>query len=159
MSEQIEVSTLSPARIKDLFEKRKIRYVHELQEDLNDALNRLEENEDILSALDKESKYYNDIKSIRDSWVVASKRFKSSLDRARKSVEGEYKEISCPTVKSLSVKADNLCVAREIFEAAVCPIKEIAGKVSFDKFNELCLSVKEKNPDFLPSFSHLVEDL
>lgn len=159
MSEQIEVSTLSPALIKDLFEKRKIRYVHELKKDLADALDRLEENEDILSALDQESKYYADIKSIRDSWVIASKRFKSSLERVRESVEGEYNEISCPLVKTLSVKADELCEGREIFEAAVCPIKEISEKVSFEEFNELCLSVKEKNAYFLPIFSRLVEDL
>ena len=159
MSEQIEVATLSPAMIKVIFEKRKIRYAHELKKDLADALDRLEENEDILSALDPESKYYDDIKSIRDSWVVASKRFKSSLDRAKESVEGEYTEISCPTVKALSVKADELCEGREIFEAAVRPIKELADKVSFDEFNELCIAVKEKNPDFLQSFFQLVEDL
>ena len=159
MSESIVVSTLSPAKLKELFEKRKIRYVNELKKDLEEAIDRLEENEDILSSLDQKSKYYEDVKSIRDSWIVASKRFKASLDRAKESVEGEYTGIICPVVSALSRKADELCQGREIFEAAVCPIRELAEKVSFDQFNELCLEVKEKNQDFLPIFSRLVEDL
>lgn len=161
---EVIVSSLPPALMGIVFDRRKIRRARSIAVDLKSNLDSVDEQDEILSDIDTDSQYREQVIKDRDMFIIAATRQKKTLAgviEANNLNEADLKQgVIDPVISGLRKIADDECHGFEIFEISTgVEISTFSGVSDFVLFRELCQRVAEVNKDFLLIFSGLLAEL